>query len=599
MDKKNTVIGVALLIAAFASIYLTGKFSPPPPVAPAPTVTAPTVAAPSATAPAASANQPAALSATNPANAAFTAVSADASGAKITTLENEFIRVGFTNLGGAISDVALKKFPVEIGSPIPYVFNARHVEPLLSFVDFPGLDQHTSFELVSQTANEIVYRAVFDHRFEVTRRYALVATPDKAHDPYQLRHETTFRNLTAQPLPLPRVALSVGTIAPVNETVYGRVISSGFSNGKSQTFFPATKLSGGNGFFGIGASGPQSSIVSGGPVAWSAVDNQFFASILTPDQPAAGHVTRRVKLVAALPDTDPLAYGLAATTQVDPTPLPANGETKLGFQLYVGPKEYHRLANADAFKADEDKVMQFGTIFGFFSQILNTLMTWMHDLTKNWGLAIILTTLTLKFLSLPLTLSASRSAKRMQKLQPEMQAIREKFKDNPQKLQAATMELFKKHKVNPVGGCIPILITLPFFFGFFTMLRSTAELRFVPFLWAADLSAPDTVGHLFGFPINIMPILMGATMIIQQHLTPMPQVDNAQAKMMKFMPYVFALFCYSFSCALALYSTINGLFTIGQQLLINRMRDDGDPTNAPATVTAGGKVVKNVTPRKK
>ncbi len=184
-----------------------------------------------------------------------------------------------------------------------------------------------------------------------------------------------------------------------------------------------------------------------------------------------------------------------------------------------------------------------------------------------------------------------------------MQAVREKYKDNPQKLQAATMELFKKHKVNPMGGCLPILITIPFFIGFYSMLQSTAELRFQPFLWAGDLSAPDTIGHVFGLPINILPVLMGATMVIQMHLTPSPTVDNAQAKMMKFMPYIFALFCYTFPCSLALYSTINGIFTIGQQLVINRMKDNPGPvgpgTAAVTTAAAFERTTKNVTPKKK
>ena len=247
--------------------------------------------------------------------------------------------------------------------------------------------------------------------------------------------------------------------------------------------------------------------------------------------------------------------------------------------------------------------MQFG-FFKWFSQILLTLMTWVHKGIPNWGYAIIVTTLILKIVFVPFTLAASRSAKRMQKIQPEMQAVREKFKDNPEKLQAATMELFKKHKVNPVGGCIPILITMPFFFGFYQMLQGAAELRFQPFLWALDLSAPDTVGHVFGIAVNIMPLLMGATMIFQQRLTPQPSVDNAQMKMLKFMPWIFILFCYSFSCALALYSTINGLFTIGQQLVINRMKDVGD-TAGPGAIAVenaaafAGKPVKNVTPKKK
>ncbi len=252
--------------------------------------------------------------------------------------------------------------------------------------------------------------------------------------------------------------------------------------------------------------------------------------------------------------------------------------------------------------------MQFsrgmGKIFlsGIVSPTLNKLMKWSYNFIGNWGVAIIVMTLLLKFISLPFTLAASKSAKRMQKLQPLMQAVREKYKDNPQKLNQATMELFKEHKVNPAGGCIPILITIPLFIGFFTMLQGTAELRFQSFLWAKDLSAPDTVAVIFGLPLNIMPLLMGVTMLFQMRLTPSPTTDNMQAKILKFMPFFFTMICYNFSCALALYSTINGLFTICQQLVVNKYTKT-DPTPTPLGVPSGtgkgGKKIKNVTPPKK
>lgn len=584
MDKKNTFIGGLLIVAAFASLYLGQKFAPPPPPAPA---------RPAVVAPADPTADTALLPAAAPAPSAVTALTAAPAQATVTTLENAYLTVHFTDFGGAIRDIALRKFPAELKHPQPYLFNARHADPMLALVDYPGLDRHTAFQLVSQTATEIVYRAVLGQQVEVTRRYTLVAQPDDQHDPYQLRHETTLRNLTDKLVPLSRIALSLGTIAPVNDTVYGQRVSTGYSNGQDQTFIDRTALEGGSGFFGIGASEPKAGVASGGPIAWASIDNQFFAGILTPDQPGVGLTTQRVKLRPTAPDDQKSAYGLAGAAQFDLRPLPAHGSSTLALSFYVGPKEYRRLSNSAVFKVDQDKVMQFG-FFKFFSQILLTLMTWVHQWLPNWGLAIVLTTLILKIVFVPFTIAASRSAKRMQKIQPEMQAVREKFKDNPQKMQAATMELFKQHKVNPLGGCIPILITMPFFFGFFTMLQSAAELRFEPFLWATDLSAADTVAHVFGLPINIMPLLMGATMVIQMRLTPQPSVDNAQAKMLKFMPYIFILFCYTFSCALALYSTINGLFTIGQQLVINRMKDDGDPAAA-----AGADGLKNVTPAKK
>ncbi|RFC44484.1 MAG: YidC/Oxa1 family membrane protein insertase [Verrucomicrobia bacterium] len=598
MDKKNTTIGVICIIAAFASLYLGQKFAPPPPATPPLVSTAVVKTVNAATGSATVPGAPAPTT-TIP---ALSAVVKDAPAAALTTLENDYITVHFTNFGGAIRDIALRKFPAELGHPLPYVFNAVHTDPMLGFVDFPGLDRNTGFELVSSSATEVVYRAVFAGEIEVTRHYSLVATPDDTHDPYQLRNETTFRNLTDKPASLARFALSLGTTAPISDSVYGQLVTTGYSDGSSQTFIPRTKLDGGSGFLGVGASEMKPSLLTSSAITWASVDNQFFVGILTPDQPGVGLLTSRVKLLPAAPDTQHNAFGVSGAAQFDLTPLPAHGESTLGLSFYVGPKEYRRLSKSAIFKADQDKVMQFG-FFKWFSQLLLTLMTWVHSGVPNWGVAIILTTLLLKVIFLPFTLAASRSAKRMQKIQPEMQAVREKFKDNPQKLQSATMELFKKHKVNPLGGCIPILITLPFFFGFFQMLRSAAELRFQPFLWASDLSVADTVGHVFGVPINIMPILMGATTIISMRLTPQPSVDNAQAKMIKFMPWIMTLLCYSFSCSLALYSTVNGLFTIGQQLVINRMKDEGDVASPAGmaledAAALAGKPMKNVTPKK-
>lgn len=614
MDKKNLTIGIALMIAAFASSFLLPKIFPSLAPAPAP---APTATAPSGTTPAApgTAPTPSATPAVNPQNATFAAIAKDAAGASIATLANEYVEVRLTNFGGAVRDVAFIKrdakdrlvYPETLGSKIPFVFNRVHADPMLAFVDFAGLDRNTGFELVSASATEVVYRAVFENRIEVTRRYLLPNGSDKKTDPYQLRHETTFRNLTDQTVPLPKLALSLGTTTPISSHDYGQQLATGYSDGKDRHFVERAKLEGGGFFsnFGIGNRTDLPFIASSGSVAWASVSNQFFTGLLTPDTPAAGLVTRRVEL-APFPDAPTRPnFGLTGAAQFDVPALAPNGSATLAMNFYVGPKEYRRLSKSDVFTADQDKVMNFG-MFRFFSQLLLTIMTWVHSWIESiaplwaWGWSIVITTLILKIVFLWPTLAASKTGKRMAKLQPEMQAIREKFKDNPQKLQAATMELFKKHRVNPMGGCLPILITMPFFFGFFQMLQSTAELRFAPFLWAHDLSAPDTVWHIPGinFPVNIMPLLMGATMIVQMRLTPTPTVDNVQAKIFKFMPWIFTIFCYTFSCGLALYSTINGLFTIGQQMIVNRMKDEPlAPTPAPATT--GGKSVKNVTPKKK
>jgi YidC/Oxa1 family membrane protein insertase len=603
VDKKNTFIGAALFLAAFGVLIYSSKYAPKRP-APAEIqrevskqiAENPQPAAAAGQAPGAA--QAPAIEASS-GEPTFTTAQADQSGAAVTTLSNSFVSVNFTDAGGAIRDVAFKKYPAVQNQPGPFIFNELHASPMLAFVGMPGLDRSTHFQLISKTDTEIVYRAVLDNRIEVTRHY--VVSPDKAPgtDPYVIRAETTVRNLTDAASAAMRVRLSVGTAAPSNALDTGLQLMTEFSNGKDQIKVPRSSLEASGGILGFKAHDAQPVVFGEGPVAWASVKNQFFAAILTPDEPAARLETRRIKLLNELPDTDTRAYGVMGAMDFDMAALPAHAQQTIAGNFFVGPKEYPRLSNADVFKKDEDRVMDFGpSVFRFCAAILITLMTWIHSWTSNWGIAIILTTLTLKIVFVPITLAQSRTSRRTQKAMPELKALKEKYKDNPQKLQAATMELYKKHKINPVAGCIPMLLTLPFFWAFFAMLRSAAELRFAPFLWAHDLSAPDTVAVLT-LPIigvlnlNIFPILLGAVNFFQMRVTPQPSVDNAQMKIMKFMPVMFIAFYYKWACALSVYSTVNGLFTIGQQLLVNRTKDTEDPGPGKP-----GKPVRNVTPRK-
>ena len=595
MDKKNTTIGVVLLIAAMASFVFSARYGPRP-AAPL------TITPPPAESAATPSGQPGpATAGTLP---ALTAVSHPATGlAETVTLSNDFIIVTLTNHGGAIDSIALKKHLAVQGESGLYTLNSIKAAPALSLTDFPGADLNTAYTRVSRTDTEVVYRATSES-LEVTRRYTLAKA--EGRDDYQIRHETTFRNLTDKPLVLPKAVFNLGTATPLNASDYGMYLNTGYSDGKDTNFVARGDLEGG-GFLamvGMKSSAPLPFIDRPASIAWASVKNQFFCMVLTPDQPGNGVRVQRVQLDPNALVDDKRLYGVTGYAQFDLKPLAAGASTTFGANYFAGPKEYKRLSNAAVFKHGEEKVMQFDSFFfnkmffsGFFAPLLLTIMTWFHSVVPSWGWAIVITTLTLKIVFLPLTLAASRSAKRMAKLQPHMAAMREKYKDNPAKLQAETLRIFKENKVNPVGGCIPVLITIPFFVGIFAMLQSTSELRFAPFLWAHDLSAPDTVGHAFGISINIMPLLMGATMIFQQRLTPTPSVDPAQQTMFKVMPWIFTLFCYSFPAGVALYSTINGLFTIGQQMIINRMPEPDLPINAGAAPKTGG--MKNVTPPRK
>jgi YidC/Oxa1 family membrane protein insertase len=302
---------------------------------------------------------------------------------------------------------------------------------------------------------------------------------------------------------------------------------------------------------------------------WASVKNQFFTSVITPDIPGVGIKSQRVEFPLIEGEVKP-RIGITGSLQMRGLQLVGGGQERLGFDCYVGPKEYSRLAS---FENRQDLVMEFG-FFGFFSKLLLTLMTFIHGIIPNYGVAIIITTLILKTLLWPVNAKAAKSAKNMAKFQGPMKEIREKYKDNPQKQQKAMMELYKEHKINPVAGCLPMFVQIPIFFGFFRMLNSASELRFAEFLWATDLSGPDTVAHIFGFPINIFVLLMGVTSYFQMKMMPMPSVDNAQAKIFKFMPIIMVVMLYNFSSGLALYWTAQNLFTIGQQALTNRKKKE-------------------------
>jgi YidC/Oxa1 family membrane protein insertase len=613
MDKKNTLIGILLLIAAIAVMYYGQQVTPPKP---APEVTRP-VGENQAPGPAQST-----LPESSPANAAFVAAADTPDDASFATIANEFITARLTNYGGAISEVALKKYAAAEKSAEPYVFNQVHpgaarTAPMLAFSGLPGLDSSVRYELVSATAGEAVYRAVFENRVEVTRRYRIVpgaGAADGKNDPYVIRHETTFRNLTERTESLPGApGLTLGTTALISASDVGLSLNVAAYDGAATRIVERGDLEGGGllSSLGLRHNPRQETLSVPGNTVWAAVKNQFFASIYTPEKPGAGVTIGLVENLAPIAGNNRSTTGLVAAMSLAPVTLAPKAETVISGDFYVGPKEYKRLSKFDR---NQDKVMQYADgwyrkimLSGFLSPAMNTIMNLMHDFVGQWGVAIVLMTLLLKVITLPFTLAASRSAKRMQKIQPEMQGLREKYKDNPQKMQRETMELFKKHRVNPMGGCLPIFITMPLFVAFFFMLQSSAELRFQSFLWTGDLSAPDTVCRipiplLGSIPLNIMPLLMGATMIVQMRLTPSPSVDNAQVKMMKFMPVIFMLICYNFSCALALYSTINGLFTIGQQLVINRMKDPAESRQAaqaaPRTDRKGRPII-NVTPKKK
>jgi len=251
------------------------------------------------------------------------------------------------------------------------------------------------------------------------------------------------------------------------------------------------------------------------------------------------------------------------------TTLATNQTVARSFVLYAGPKEYKTLAQvASSLNNNLDAIMNFGRYFGFFSKALLLAMNFVHAFLKvPYGWVIVLITVALRVIFWPLTASSTRSTKRMQALQPLVKALQEKYKDDPMKLQKKQWELYKEHKVNPMGSCLPALIQWPVFIGFYTMIRTAIELRGAHFLWVTDLSKPDTLFLIPGinFPVNLLPLLMVSVMVWQAHLTPpSPGMDPGQQKMMRFMPAIFLVFLYFYSSGMALYMFVSTLLGIIQ-----------------------------------
>ncbi len=251
----------------------------------------------------------------------------------------------------------------------------------------------------------------------------------------------------------------------------------------------------------------------------------------------------------------------------------APGETgSIGMTMFVGPKMQDQLTRvAETLKLTVD--------YGFLtilSQPLFWLLAKVHDFVGNWGWSIIIVTLLIKLVFYKLTETSGRSMAKMRKLQPRLKAIQERYKDDRQKLSQAMMELYKREKVNPAAGCLPILVQMPFFLAFYWVLLESVEMRQAPFmLWIQDLSSRD--------PYFILPILMGAAMFGQQKLNPAPP-DPVQAKVMSILPIVFTVFFAFFPAGLVLYWLTNTLLSIAQQWQVNRVVEAEDrKTRQPKT----------------
>jgi len=511
---------------------------------------------------------------------------------------NSDVHFTFTSYGGGVKLVELLHYPETVPTrrerqaPISRVatLNTFTPAPTLAIAGGEAVLGDGIFEL-SPLPNGVRATKTLTNGlklvkdFEVSTNYLLFAT-------------VRLENTGAEPLTLPAQEWLVGTATPMNSHDDGSVLGVMWYNGaKVQDVMGASYFST-RGFACTPRTPPAEFRGGSNDVQWAAAHNQFFALVLMPQQPAAQLVVRKVPLPApsleeAQADSRVVKQpaGYEAALVYPGTTLASHQAVLRQFALFAGPKEYRTLATiAATLNKNVDAVMGFGTsgisaFFGFFSKGLLLWMNWLHRvLGLSYGWTIIAITVILKVVFWPLTQASTRSAKRMQALQPQIKALQEKYKDDPAKAQRKMMEFWKEHKINPMSGCLPTLIQMPVFIGFFYMIRSAIELRGAHWGWVGDLSRPDTLFLIpgFGFPFNLLPLVMGATMLWQAHLTPpSPGMDPAQAKMMRYMPLMFLVFLYNFSAGLTLYWTVNNLLSVVQTLL-TRTKPEPVPVRGPA-----------------
>jgi YidC/Oxa1 family membrane protein insertase len=507
-------------------------------------------------------------------------------------LANAQARYTFTSRGGGLKQVELLDYPATISARWKKqnsgatngvaTLNAGATVPVLAVLGDTSFVGDGNFTL-TQTADGVRAEKAFANGLQIVKEFHVGSN-------YLINASVRLENVSAQPLALPAQEFVVGTATPMDVDDNGQVEGAMWCNGATASDSPVSWFSGSG--FSCVRGAPRAEYRGGATnVIWAAAHNQFFAlmAMTRTNEPAEQIVARAVTLPAfanvQLAPGAPLPQGVQTALVYPAQTLTANSSVERQIVLFAGPKEYRTLAViGEEFQNHADLIMQFG-FFGFFAKALLLAMNWLHDVTTlGYGLVIVLITVIIKMIFWPLTAASTRSMKRMQALAPEVAALKEKYKDDPQKFTAKQWELWKKNKVSPMGGCLPMLIQTPVFIGFFTMIRSAIELRGAHFLWASDLSKPDTLFTIPGtdFPFNLLPLLMGAVMVWQAHLQPpSPGMDESQAKLMRYMPLVILIFLYNYSAGMALYMTVSNLLSILQM----KVTKSNQPVAAAVTVS--------------
>lgn len=481
------------------------------------------------------------------------------------TIRNSDLELHLTNRGGGIAKAVLLNHVAEQDRRV--TLNSEEHPPIGALVTDPKAPALSEYKM-QRDGGAVVFEAATPEQVTIRKRFAFAPAPEKK-DNYVAQLDVEFQNNGAAAYTNPGYFVELGSAEPIHPKDYPTftrlvwcVDASHKAKGIDVGWF-----AGGSGFFGLGQRTPQPYYEERVQAAeWGAVTSQFFATLIAPLDAKATSVWGRRFDVTRWADAK--VNGIEGALGMPGFQVAPGQSYSTHFEIYAGPKLYHRLATLSH---NEAEIMEFGVFKLVCQALLNALNT-LHSFLGNYAAAIFALTVIVKAILWPIQNKATRSARQMAALSPKMQELREKHKDDPTKMNQELMKMYKEYGINPVGGCLPMVIQIPIFFGLFTMLRQAVELRNASFFWIHDLSQPDTVAQIallgFTIPINVLPLIMAATSFWMTHLTP-KSGDPTQQRMMMFTPIIFIVFCYNFAAALALYYTTQNLLTV-LQLYLNR-----------------------------
>lgn len=486
----------------------------------------------------------------------------------VVTVDTPLWTATLSNRGGTITSWRLKEYDTHEGEPVSLVSEGSRALSLgieygaavlavddLAFeysgADFVELDEGSAPAVLT-------YTAIREDGLTIVRSYTFHG------DSYAFRSEVSVSGLRD---PAARRNLWVGWpgVAPTEAKEDSKAAAS------------VVRVDGGIARDGLGRFKDSPEYARVGAVEWVTSQSRYFMAAVAPEG-VAFQETR------ALGDRETGHVGFRSA-------VPMEGErVDIAFDVFAGPQDYKLIS---AMGVGLERAIDMGWSFTRpLSVLMLKALVWAHRYVPNYGVVIIIFSILTKLLFYRLTHKSFTEMKRMQDLQPKLNALKEKHGDDKEGLAKAQMELYKREGVNPLGSCLPMILQMPVFIALFQVLRTTIELRGAPFaLWITDLSQPDTIAAIAGFPIHILPLLMGLGMLLQQRFT---TTDPSQAGIGKMMPILFTVLFYNFASGLVIYWLVNTVLSIGQQYYIHRgpsasaevssvgVTPDGVHTNAPA-----------------